>query len=239
MLSGTLFQDTHKPLTLWFRAIWYVTSRKNGTSALELQRILGLGSYKTAWTWLHKLQRAMVRPGKDKISGRIEVDKTYLEGPDPGRKQGRGAENKVLAAIAVEINGEKMGRVRIALIPDLTSASLHGFIKSTIKKGSTIVTGGWRAYNGISEKGYHHEVVSAGEQDVLLPHVRKIISLMKQCIMGTLQGSYSKKHLAYFFDEFTFRFNKRKLNHGGLLFYRLLENAVHLEPVTYETIVSH
>lgn len=239
ILSGTLFQDTHKPLRLWFRAIWYITSQKNGTSALGLQRILGLGTYKTAWLWLHKLRRAMARPGRDKLSGRVEVDEAYIGGPERGGKRGRGVEKKVLAAIAVETDEGKVGRMRIAVIPDLTSVTLHGFIENTVEKGSVIVTDGWRSYNGISGKGYSHEVITAGEQEAMLPHVHTIISLIKRWIMGTLQGSCSKEYLAYYFDEFTFRFNRRKSKSRGLLFYRLLENAVQLEPVTREMIVSH
>ncbi|MDR2617926.1 MAG: IS1595 family transposase, partial [Treponema sp.] len=195
ILSGTLFQDTHKSLCLWFRAIWYITSQKNGTSALGLQRVLGLGSYKTAWLWLHKLRRAMVRPGREKLSGKIEVDEAYFGGPESGGKRGRGTENKVLAVIAVEINEGKVGRMRIAIIQDLSSASLHGFIEDTVEQGSIIITDGWRGYNGISAKGYSHETITAGEQDVLLPHIHTIISLIKRWILGTLQGSCSKEHL--------------------------------------------
>jgi transposase-like protein len=239
ILSGTLFQDTHKPLRLWFRAIWYITSQKNGTSALGLQRILGLGSYKTAWTWLHKLRRAMVNPERDKLSGRIEVDEAYFGGAETDGKRGRGTENKVLAALAVEINGGKIGRIRIAEIEDSSSGSLHGFIENIAEKGSIIKTDGWRGYNGISEKGYTHEISSGEGEKSLLPHVHTIISLIKRWILGTLQGSCSKEHIAYYFDEYTFRFNRRKSNSRGLLFYRLLQNAVRLEPVTYQKIVSH
>lgn len=95
MIAGTIFQDTHKPLTMWFRAIWWVTSQKNGASALGLKRILGLGSYQTAWAWLHKLRRAMVRPGRDRLSGKVEVDETYLGSLEEGVR-GRKMEKKAL-----------------------------------------------------------------------------------------------------------------------------------------------
>jgi transposase-like protein len=238
ILSGTLFQDSHKPLKLWFRAIWYITSQKTGTSALGLQRILGLGSYKTAWTWLHKLRRAMVRQERDKLSGRIEVDEAYFGSPEKGKKRGRGTGNKVVAAIAVEINDKKVGRIRIAVINDVSSTSLHGFIENAVEKGSTIVTDGWAGYNGIVGKGYSHEIIRGKKEDSLLPHVHTVISLIKRWIMGTLQGSYSKKHIPYYFDEYTFRFNRRKSKSRGMLFYRLLQNAVRLEPVTYAKIVA-
>jgi len=93
LTAGTLFQDTRKPLRLWFQAMWYVTNQKQGVNALGLQRLLGLGSYRTAWAWLHKLRRAMVRPGRDRLPGTVEVDETFIGGPRPG-KRGRGAEGK-------------------------------------------------------------------------------------------------------------------------------------------------
>ena len=143
ILSRTIFQDTHKPLMIWFRAIWYVTSLKTGTSALGLQRVLGIGSYKTAWTWLHKLRRAMVRPGRDRLSGRVEVDETYFGAPGKGGKRGRGAENKILAAIAVETDNDGVGRIRTGILADLSQDSLHKFILESVEPGSTVVTDGW------------------------------------------------------------------------------------------------
>ena len=154
VIAGTIFQDTHKPLTLWFRAIWYVTSQKNGTSALNLQRMLGLGSYETAWTWLHKLRRDMVRQGRDKLNGTVEADEAFIGAPGKGGKRGRGAENKVLLAVAVEISNKKIGRIRMGVIDSASSENLHGFIEATIEKGSTIVTDGWHGYNGLSGKGH-------------------------------------------------------------------------------------
>jgi transposase-like protein len=238
ILSGTIFQDTNKPLMVWFRAIWYITSQKNGTSALGLQRVLGLGSYKTAWTWLHKIRRAMVRTGRDRLSGRVEVDETYIGGPGIGGKRGRGAENKVLAVAAVEINDNKVGRIRIGLVQDASRESLHGFIKESVGAGSTIITDGWRGYAGLETIGYGHEIIEQDDDAALLPHVHTIISLMKRWIMGTLQGSCSREHMQYYFDEYTFRFNRRKSKSRGMLFYRLLQNAVQQEPVTYQNIIA-
>jgi len=240
VIAGTIFQGTHKPLTLWFRAIWYVTSQKNGTSALNLQRILGLGSYETAWTWLHKLRRAMVRQGRDKLNGTVEVDEAFIGAPGKGGKRGRGAENKVLLAVAVEISDKKIGRIRIGVIDSASSENLHGFIETTIEKGSTIVTDGWRGYNGLTEKGYFQEIKKrkAEDEDTLLPHVHTIISLLKRWLLGTLQGSCSKEHIAYYLDEYTFRFNRRKSKSRGMLFYRLLQNAVQLQSTSYDDIIS-
>src|SRR4030095_13664152 len=114
--AGTIFHDTRKPLRLWFRAMWYVTSQKNGASAMGLQRVLGLGSYLTAWTWLHKLRRAMVRPGRDRLSGRVEVDETYVGGEEP-EAHARQILRKSLVAIAAQEDGRGIGRIRMAGIP--------------------------------------------------------------------------------------------------------------------------
>ena len=240
VITGTIFQDTRKPLALWFRAIWYITVQKNGTSALSLQKVLGLGSYETAWTWLQKLRRAMVSQGRDKLQGIIEVDEAFIGAPGKGGKRGRGAENKVLVAIAVEINDNKTGRIRMKVIDNASSESLHEFIDAAIDKGSKIITDGWRGYNGLIEKGYFQETKLRKNEnaEILLPHVHTVISLLKRWLLGTLQGSCSKEHIAYYFDEYTFRFNRRKSKSRGMLFYRLLQNAVQLSPVPYKSIIK-
>ena len=234
VIAGTIFQDTHKPLRMWFQAIWYITSQKSGASALGLQRILGLGSYKTAWTWLHKLRRAMVRPDRDKLNGIIEVDEALFGGVRKG-KRGRGSENKVLGVIAVEINDGEVGRIRVSVVEEATKENLHSFIKDVVEKGSTVITDGWAGYNGISDEGYKH-IIEKHSLDNVLPHVHTVVSLIKRWILGTMQGSISREYLEYYFDEFTFRFNRRKSKSRGLLFYRLLQNAVLLEPLTYKDV---
>lgn len=239
VIAGTIFQGTHKPLALWFRAIWYVTSQKNGASALGIQRVLGLGSYRTAWTWLHKLRRAMVRPGRDKVGGNVEVDEAYIGGVEENGKRGRGTENKVLVAIAAEVNDGKLGRIRMKVIQDASSASLHRFIEDVVNKGSTVVTDGWGGYSGIETKGYTRTIkTQKGSTEKMLPHVHTVVSLLKRWLLGTLQGACSEEHMAYYLDEFTFRFNRRKSKSRGLLFYRLLQNAVQIEPSTYNEIIG-
>jgi transposase-like protein len=239
VIAGTIFQDTHKSLTMWFRAMWWVTSQKNGASALGLQKVLGLGSYETAWSWLHKLRHAMVRPGRDKLSGFVEVDDTYLGGEHEG-KRGRGSENKVLVVIAVEVKDGKIGRIRISRIANASEECLLRFVQESVEKGSTVNTDGWQGYNGLTEKGYIHEVTVAkhSKKSELLPHVHLIISLLKRWLMGTHQGAVSNKHLDYYLDEYTFRFNRRASHYRGKLFYRLIQNAVVVEPVTYNSIVN-
>jgi len=240
--TGTIFQDTRKPLRMWFRAIWHVTSQKNGASAMSLQQVLGLGSYQTAWTWLHKLRRAMVRPGRDQLHGRIEVDETYVGGAEAGYP-GRHGGNKALVTIAAEEDGRGMGRIRMARIPEATKVYLHGFIQQAIAPGSVIHTDGLKAYGGMENLGYQHEIsvlLGKGEDAAvrLLPRVHRVAALLKRWLLGTHQGAVSVEHLDYYLDEFTFRFNRRKSASRGKLFYRLLQQAVQIEAVPYKSVVG-
>jgi transposase-like protein/ribosomal protein L37AE/L43A len=238
--AGTIFQDIRKPLTMWFRAMWYVTSQKNGASALGIQRVLGLGSYQTAWTWLHKLRRAMVRPDRDRLSGWVEVDESYFGGLEEGRK-GRGRAEKALIVVAVQVDGARIGRIRMRCIPDASAQSLHGFVKDCIEPGSTVHTDAWQGYAGLGEAGYDHEVTRRGPQprdaSKLLPRVHRVISLLKRWLLGTHQGGISHQHLDYYLDEFTFRFNRRKSASRGKLFFRLMQQAVATQPEPYQTII--
>jgi transposase-like protein len=229
---GTLFQDTHKPLRLWFQAIWYAVNQKNGVSALGLQKAIGLGSYHTAWEWLHKLRRAMVRPGRDKLDGVIEVNETMIGGESSGKK-GRGAEGKTLVLIAAEDTQWGIGRVRLAPISDASGSILSSAIMQMIAAGSTIRTDGWRGYSGLSEHGYTH--IPTINDDIkhndVISATHLIASLLKRWLSGTHQGAFSHKNLPYYLDEFTFRFNRRTSNFRGKLFYRLIQQAIEIDPV--------
>jgi transposase-like protein len=242
--AGTIFQDTHKPLRLWFRAIWHVTSQKNGASAVSLQQVLGLGGYLTAWTWLHKLRRAMIRPGRDQLRGRVEVDETYVGGEGTGpHHDGRHIGSKALVAIAAEENGRGIGRIRMARIPRATRVALHAFVKDSVEPSGTVHTDGLRAYGGLDAIGYKHHVsvlLGQGEDAAVrqLPRVHRVASLLKRWLLGTHQGAVSLEHLDYYLDEFTFRFNRRTSASRGKLFYRLLQQAVEIEPAPYKTIVG-
>ena len=242
VIAGTIFEGTRKPLVIWFRAIWWVVSQKNGASALGLKRILGLGSYETAWTWLHKLRRAMVRPGRDRLTGRIQVDETYLGGLEEGVR-GRQTFKKALIAIAAEENEKAIGRIRMLRIPDASAMSLRSFIIQAIEPGSTIITDGWEGYKGLEANGYTHEVRvvrrSKGSNNNLLPLVHRVVSLLKRWILGTHQGAVSPEHIDYYLDEFTFRFNRRTSQHRGKLFYRLLQHAMAVDPTTYGQIIKN
>jgi len=236
--AGTIFQDTRKPLRMWFRAAWHITSQKNGASAVSLQQELGLGSYMTAWTWLHKLRRAMVRPGRERLRGTVEVDEAYW-GNDEEVTNGRLTEDKAIIAVAAEEDGKGIGRIRLRSIPDVTRASLHGFIAEVIEPGSTIRTDGWNAYMGLESYVHDRQVQRRQpEGEYLLPRVHRVISLLKRWLLGTHQGAISHAHLDYYLDEFTFRFNRRTSASRGKLFYRLLQQSVQVDPVPYKDIVG-
>lgn len=236
--AGTIFQDSHLPLTMWFRAMWQVTCQKNGISALGLQRVLGLGSYKTAWAILHKLRRAMIRPDRDRLDGMVEVDETYWGGEETGAI-GRGAQSKALVIVAAQENGKGIGRIRLRCIPDITRASLHGFIGQVIDPGSTVRTDGLASYLGM--EGYVHErhvQRSQKEGNHVLPRVHRVISLLKRWLLGTHQGAIANEHLDAYLDEFTFRFNRRSSASRGKLFFRLAQQAVQIDPAPFYTLIK-
>ena len=239
-MAGTIFQDSKLPLTIWFRAMWQVTSQKNGISALGLQRVLGLGSYKNAWTLLHKLRRAMVRPGRGRLQGVVEVDEAYWGGEESGVR-GRQSITKALIVVAAEADGEGIGRIRLRYIPDTNRATLHGFIQQSIEPGSTVVTDGLQAYRELG--GYVHDRQIQKQQPTdaehLLPRVHRVISLLKRWLMGTHQGGIAHEHLEDYLNEFTFRFNRRKSTSRGKLFYRLAQQSVQVSPVTFNTLANH
>jgi len=235
--AGTIFHRSHQPLTTWFRVMWQVTSQKNGVSALSLQRSLGLGGYQTAWTMLHKLRRAMVRPGRDRLSGRVDVDETYWGGEEAG-VIGRLTHEKAIVIVAAEHDAMGIGRIRLCRITDLTKATLHEFIAQAVEPGSTVSTDGLRAYLGLT--GYTHDRQvqrRAAEGEHLLPRVHRVISLLKRWLLGTHQGAIGDEHLDYYLDEFTFRFNRRRSRSRGTLFYRLAQQAVQLEPTPYKKLI--
>jgi transposase-like protein len=239
VLSGTIFQDTHYPLTIWFRAIGWLTGQKNGASALNLQKILGLGSYRTAWSWLHKLRRAMVRPGREKLSGIVQADESYIGGEKSG-KRGRGAVGKALIFIAVETTGGRMGRIRLQHIKDASAKSLEQAVRDTIQPGTKVLTDSWSGYNQLPTPEYTREIVNtdATTIDAVLPACHRVAALLKRWLLGTHQGAVSHEHLGYYLDEYTFRFNRRTSTYCGKLFYRLLQNAVQMEPVPWLQIVK-
>ena len=238
--AGTIFHRTRTPLSTWFAAIWFVTSQKNGMSALGLQRVLGFASYETAWAWLHKLRRAMVRPDRDLLAGIVEVDETMVGGVTPGRFGG--ASGKVPVMIAVAHNdGRRLGRVRMAVARRPGSLDLVEFAASVVEPGSTIRTDGARTLKHLADMGYIHEatvVYGATDKASELPGVHLVASLLKRWFIGTLHYRVEEQQLPYYLDEYTFHFNRRMSKSRGLLFYRLLQQAVRTDPHPLDTLLK-
>ena len=207
--AGTIFHRSHQPLTVWFRVMWLVTSQQNGVIATSLYHSLGLGSYQTAWTMLQKLRRAMVRPGRDRLLGTVDVDETYWGGEEKG-VIGRLTHEKAIVIVAAEHDGAGIGRIRLGRVDDLTKATLHGFISQSVEPGSTVITDGLPAYMGLSNYTHDRQV-------------------QRRAIGG--------EHLEYYLDEFTFRFNRRRSRSHGKLFYRLAQQAVQVEPISYKQLI--
>ena len=239
--GGTIFAGTRTPLRSWFAAVWFVTSQKNGVSAQGLQRVLGFGSDETAWAWLHKLRRAMVRPDRERLSGIVEVDESFIGGQSPGRKGG--STLKVPVMIAVERTGKRaLGRVRLAVAEAPNTNELVEFACQVVEPGSTIRTDGARVFRKLETMGYAHDYVtvynSADPAHELLPGVHMVSSLLKRWIAGTHHQRVSDKHLPYYLDEYTFRFNRRRARHRGLLCYRLLQGAIAADPHPYKALIA-
>ena len=221
-----------------------MTAAKNGVSAKTLQRWLGFGSYQTAWTMLHCFRTAMVRPDRDRLSDQVEVDETLVGGEEQGGKRGRGAGRKTLVAVAVEVLSPKgFGRVRMRCVPDASGASLGPFVCEAVEQGATVLTDGWSGYNELAMHGFTHQRTILSHSDdpahVSMPGVHRVAALLKRWLLGTHQGAVESDHLQGYLDEFTFRFNRRHSAFRGLLFRRLLEQAVQTSPMTYRSLVAN
>jgi len=212
---------------------------------MGLQRVLGLKSYTTAWTWLQKIRKAMVYPNRTKLSGTVEVDECYIGGEEHGDKRGRGTSNKSIVVVGVELLEGKnhLGRVRMEAVPDVSGDSLvEKFIKENVEPGSTVITDGWSGFSSVKTSGYVHSIpkkFEVADPENLLPHVHMIISLLKRWLLGTHQGAVQETHLQAYLNEYVFRFNRRKSTDRGLLFYRLLEYAMQVPPVTQDELLGH
>lgn len=246
LLAGTIFEQTKTGLARWFLAIFLVTSSKGGISAMELKRQMGFGSYQTAWSWLHKIRKAMVRPDRAPLAVRVEADETYVGGPRPGRP-GRGAAGKTKVAGAVESGrgrgrGRRLGRLRLAVVPDASARSLEGFLATAVARPATVATDGWSGYGGLGAAGYRHEPVnlaaSWGDASLRLPAIHLVFGLAKRWLLGTHHGAVGAKHLPAYLDEFVFRFNRRTANNLSHRFARVIEHAVRIPPTTYRTLVA-
>ena len=235
--TGTILEKTRTPLTTWFEAAWLVTTAKSGLSAKTLERTLGV-SYRTAWMMLHRFRVAMVRAERGGLCGLVEVDETLVGGIDKGGKRGRGASKEVVV-IAVEILEPKgFGRVRMRRIPQASGAHLVSFVCDVVVPGSEVHTDAWKGYDALPKRGYTRRVTNLSTSEdpahVVMPGVHRVASLLKRWILGTHQGSVASDHLQAYLEEFTFRFNRRTSGSRGLVFRRLLEQAIVTRPITEE-----
>ncbi len=230
--------------------MWWVAAQKTGVSASNFKDFMGFGSYETAWTWLHKLRRAMIRSDREKLTGDVEVDETFIGGKESGAKEdgksktGRGSLEKTIVVVATECHGKQIGRVRFKCIESATSDNLMNFIEDNIEYGSTVITDGWSGNNPLSDsENYNHvkKSISGSGQEAheLLPHVHMIDSLLKRWMIGTHHGRISSKHLGFYLDEYAFRFNRKLSNHRGKLFYRLVQQAVVSSPKPLKSIIEN
>jgi transposase-like protein len=239
--AGTIFDKTRTPLTVWFMACWLFCSQKDGISALALKRALEIGSYQTAWAMLHRLRSVLVRPGRERMQGEVEVDETYIGGDERGLRGGRQKGKKVLVGLAVERREPKgFGRCRMVPIPDASAESLRSFLTDNVEPGARVITDGWPSYPPATKDLYVHQPVagaSGANASRLLPGVHMVSSLAKRWLLGTHQGSIDEAHLADYLDEFVFRFNRRRSRSRGLVFYRVLELAAVHDPVRYRELI--
>lgn len=236
--AGTVLHRTRQPLHLWFSAAYLVTTHTPGFSALQLQRQLGLQRYETAWTMLHKLRRAMLRPERDRIVGTVEVDETYVGGVEEGRRGGRRRDSsKAIVVGAVEVRGHGSGRIRLGVVEDLSAASLGRFVSTSVEPGSTVLTDGWQGYAPLRRQ-YDHRPSTVGDPKAasqLFPRVHRTFSNLKTWLKGTHHG-VSPKHLPHYVDEFVFRFNRRRTPQAA--FASLVGLAVTLDHASYHMLIA-
>lgn len=245
--AGTIFDKTRTPLRVWLAAAWYLTNQKHGVSALGLQRVLGLGSYETAWAMLHRFRRAMVRPDRERLKGDVEVDESYLALTDKQEPiaavRRKSNTTKVLVAVAVEILKPKgFGRIRLRRIAQGNAQNLEPFVKVAVEPGARVHTDGSAVYRNLPALGYRLEqtvIMGSGvPAHSSLPGVHRVAALLKRWILGTHHGAVQPSQLDYYLDEFVFRFNRRSSRSRGLLFCRLLQQAVATDAVTYWDLVA-
>lgn len=244
LTAGTVMHGSHKPLRMWFKAMWWVCTQKTGGSAKGLQKQLDLGSYQTAWAWLQKLRRAMIRAGREALEGPVEVDDAFLGGKEIGVR-GRETIKKAKIVVAVEVTGDTRnisGRVRFGHIPDFSANSLVPFVVENVAPGSQVITDGWEGYGPLADHGFIHQTRIIGSDKKraveLLPNAHREIALLKRWLMGTHQGAVRPKQLQHYLNEFAFRHNRRKVRHVGKIFYRMLQGSVMTKATPYWRLIG-
>ena len=246
--AGTIFDRTRTPLTVWFTACWLFAASKDGISALSLQRTLEIGSYQTAWAMLHRLRSVLVRPGRDRLAGVVEVDETYIGGEEPGLAGGRARGKKVLTGVAVEVQAPNgVGRCRMLPLADASVASLHPFVTDHVEPRATVITDGWAGYSGLEKLGYVHDRRSqraaraCGEDPTPARSCQRCIGWSRWPNAGCwapTRARWSRRTWASYLNEFVFRFNRRRSRSRGMVFYRVLELAVAHDPVRYQDLIA-
>ena len=237
--SGTIFHGSRRSLRVWFRAMWYVTNQKLGVSALGLMKELDLGSYHTAWAWMQKLRTAMVRPGRDRLGGKVEVGVTYLGGRKPG-KRGRGASGKTVVVVVVQDLGNRIGRIRLRRIRSASAENLAAVVREEVEPGAQIFTDGWRGFGGLPEMGYRHIVVpkGGGPGETALPMVNRVVELIYRWLQRSHQVAVRPSYMDYYLDEFTFLFNRRSWRSREWLFFALIQQAAAVAPLPVRVMRS-
>src|SRR5262245_16923122 len=231
LTSGTLLEKTHKPLKMWFRAVFEISTRRTGISAKDLQRIMGFGSYKTAWSWLHKLRAAMVRSKSDPLGPFVQVDEALVGG--------KGGPHKELVLAAAEVGG----RVRLAHAESNDKATLKTFADGQIAADAHVVTDGLASYDRESLGERPHQAIvqtkaERRERDAV-QSCHWTIALLKRWLMGTHAGAVAPKHLQAYLDEFAFRHNRRKTNGVGRIAARVIERLVARQPLTMRSLSDY
>ena len=230
LTSGTLLEKTHKPLKMWFRAIFEISTRRTGISGKDLQRIMGFGSYKTAWSWLHKLRAAMVHSGSEPLGPFVQADEALVGG--------RGGPHKELVLVVAEVNG----RVRLAHVENNDTDTVKRFADGQIPAGAHVVTDGHAGYNAksLGKRPHERNVQSKAErrENDAVQGCHWTISLLKRWLLGTHAGAVSDKHLQAYLDEFAFRHNRRKTNGVGRIAARVIESLVARPPMTMRGIID-
>ena len=246
--AGTIFHRSHTPLSTWFAAVWFVTASKNGVSARGLQDVLGFKSYETAWAWLHKLRRAMVRPDRELLGNQpgiiVELDQSFLGGRSTGR-QGASSDKAPITIAVERTAGGRLGRVRLELADKPSGLDIIDFAREVVAPGATIHTDPARMFARLADLGYTHRATpstKAGHRvdnpDAVMAGPHLVSSLLKRWTAGTLHHRVSSQHLPYYLDEFTFRFNRRSSHARGMLFYRLLQQAVDTDPHPLKDLIG-
>jgi transposase-like protein len=236
LTAGTVLHRSRLPLTVWFWAAYLVSTHTPGLSAVQLQRQLRI-SYETAWALLHKLRRAMVNPERKALKDKVEVDETYLGGPEVGLKGGRQLLAKALIVGAIEVRAAAAGRVRLHHVPNASAASLTGFVTRNVAPGTLILTDGWGAYAPLASLGYRHRPRTQGTPEravTLLPHIHRAFSNLKTWLGGTHHG-VGHEHLQAYLDEFAFRFNRRRTPMAAFQTLLGLASGAH-GPTTYDRL---